>query len=285
MRNKEDVREFIRKNYADIAAKGSESGGCCCDTGSGCCGGTSIDVKKAARDIGYSPDDLTNVPAESNMGLGCGNPVAIAGIKAGETVLDLGCGGGLDCFLARDQVGESGHVIGMDMTAEMIALARKNAEKSSYTNVEFRLGEIENLPVADNTVDVVISNCVINLSQEKQQVFKEAYRVLKYGGRLSVSDVVATAKLPDDIKKDLTMMAGCIAGAEYVETIKHMLRNAGFKNIRMTPKDNSRDIIKSWVPGRSLEEYVASFIIEAEKIKDDTKNCCTSSRKRSSKCC
>jgi SAM-dependent methyltransferase len=199
------------------------------------------------------------------MGLGCGNPLAIAALKEGETVLDLGSGGGFDCFLARGQVGEAGHVIGVDMTPDMIELARKNVKKSGYTNVEFRLGEIEHLPVENETADVIISNCVINLSLDKEQVFKEAFRVLKRGGRLSVSDVVATAALPDQVKKDLSMIAGCIAGAEHVENLKLMLLNAGFKDIRLMPKDNSREIIKSWAPDNNLEDFIASFIIEAKK--------------------
>jgi arsenite methyltransferase len=199
------------------------------------------------------------------MGLGCGNPIAIAALKAGEIVLDLGCGGGFDCFLARGLVGETGYIIGVDMTPDMIRLARKNVEKSGYTNVEFRLGEIEHLPVSNESVDVIISNCVINLSLDKEQVLKEAFRVLKHGGRLSISDVVATAALPEQIRQDLTMMSGCIAGAEYVENIKVMLHNTGFKDIKMEPKDNSRDIIKSWVPNKNIENFVASYIIEAIK--------------------
>jgi arsenite methyltransferase len=199
------------------------------------------------------------------MGLGCGNPIAIAALKAGETVLDLGSGGGFDCFLARRRVGEAGAVIGVDMTPDMIRLARANAEKSGYSNVEFRLGEIEHLPVADNAVDVIISNCVINLSLDKEQVYRDAYRVLKPGGRLSISDVVATAELPEPVKQDLKLLAGCIAGAEHADKVRLMLRDAGFVNIVLTPKDNSREIIASWVPGRNLEDYVASYIIEANK--------------------
>ncbi len=266
---KESTRQFIRKRYAEIALKGSGTANCCCGSGngsnSGCCDNTNFDVKQISMNIGYSKDDLSNVPIEANMGLGCGNPIAIASLKEGEVVLDLGSGGGFDCFLARRQVGEKGHVIGVDMTHEMIALSRSNAEKSGYTNVEFRLGEIEHLPVADNSVDVIISNCVINLSVEKQQVFREAYRVLKPGGRLSVSDVVATAQLPEEVLNDLKMLAGCIAGAEYVENIRAMLQNSGFENIRMFPKENSKEIISSWTPGKNTEEYVASYIIEAEK--------------------
>lgn len=280
--NKEDIRDFIRKNYAEVAQKGSE-GSCC---GGGCnCSGAPFDISEVNSKLGYTEEDLSNTPIEANMGLGCGNPIAIASIKEGETVLDLGSGGGFDCFLARRQVGESGVVIGIDMTPEMIKLARNNAEKSGYTNVEFRLGEIEHLPVADSSVDVIISNCVINLSLDKQKVFNEAYRVLRTTGRLSISDVVATAELPEGIKHDLTMMAGCIAGAEYVENIRIMLQNAGFENIKMIPKDNSKEIINSWVPDKNIEEFVASYIIEADK-KTSVKeigSCCSSSN--SSKCC
>lgn len=260
--NKEEIREFIRKNYSEVAQKGTE-GGCC---GGGCsCSGPLIDISESSIRLGYSEVDLSNVPSEANMGLGCGNPIAIAALKEGEVVLDLGCGGGFDCFLARIQVGDTGHVIGVDMTPEMIKLARVNAEKSGYTNVEFRLGEIEHLPIADSSVDVIISNCVINLSLDKEQVFRDALRVLKPGGRLSISDVVATAQLPVNIKQDLGLIASCIGGAEYVEDIKAILQKVGFKDIRMTPKDNSRDIVKSWAPDKNIEDFVASYIIEATK--------------------
>jgi arsenite methyltransferase len=262
MNNKEEIREFIRKNYTEVALKGS-AGGCC--SGDCCCNGAPMDIMESSIKIGYTEGDISNVPPEANMGLGCGNPIAIAALKAGEIVLDLGCGGGFDCFLARGLVGETGYIIGVDMTPDMIRLARKNVEKSGYTNVEFRLGEIEHLPVSNESVDVIISNCVINLSLDKEQVLKEAFRVLKHGGRLSISDVVATAALPEQIRQDLTMMSGCIAGAEYVENIKVMLHNTGFKDIKMEPKDNSRDIIKSWVPNKNIENFVASYIIEAIK--------------------
>ncbi|AGL03402.1 arsenite methyltransferase [Desulfoscipio gibsoniae] len=262
MKDKEDIREFIRKNYAEVAMKGSGEG--CC--GGGCsCSSVPLDVTATSFKIGYSKDDLLNVPSEANMGLGCGNPIAIAALKEGETVLDLGCGGGFDCFLARRQVGDSGYVIGVDMTPDMIKLARKNAEQSGYANVEFRLGEIEHLPAADASVDVIISNCVINLSLDKEQVFKEAFRVLKSGGRLSTSDVVATAPIPQNIKQDLALIAGCIGGAEYIEDIKTMLQSAGFKDIKMTPKYNSKEIVKSWAPDKHIEDFVASYIIEAVK--------------------
>lgn len=251
MKRKDKIRRLIRKNYGKIAAKGSAGG--CCSGGCGC------------SELGYTEDDIVSVPIDSNMGLGCGNPIAMANLKEGDTVLDLGCGGGFDCFLASKKVGEKGLVIGVDMTPDMISLARKNAVEDGYKNVDFRLGEIEHLPVADKTVDVIISNCVINLSSEKENVFKEAYRVLKPGGRLSISDVVATAKLPDDIKEDLRLMIGCIAGAEYVENIRKIMMEVGFKNIKLTPKDNGRGIVKSWVPDRNVEDYVSSYIIEATK--------------------
>jgi len=263
MEDKEAIREFIRNNYASIAVKGS--GGGCCSGASNCCTPVPLDISKSSIQIGYTEADLANVPPEANMGLGCGNPIAIAALKEGETVLDLGSGGGFDCFLARMQVGETGYAIGIDMTPDMIKLARKNAEKSGYDNVDFRLGEIEHLPVADASVDVIISNCVINLSLDKQQVFNETFRVLKPGGRLSISDVVATAPLPQNIKQDMAMNASCIGGAELVEDIRSMLQKAGYKEIKMAPKDNSKEIIRSWAIGQHIEDFVASYIIEAVK--------------------
>lgn len=262
MIEKDRIRKHVRKNYGYIASKTSV-GGCC--SGGCSCNDAPTDIVKTSVNIGYAEEDLVSVPVNSNMGLGCGNPIAIANLKVGETVLDLGCGGGFDCFLASKKVGETGLVIGVDMTPDMISLARKNAEEDGYNNVEFRLGEIEYLPVADESIDVIISNCVINLSPDKEKVFQDAYRVLKPGGRLSISDVVATAELPEDIKMDLSMMVGCIAGAEYVEVIRKIMEEAGFKNIKLTPKDNGKDIVKSWVPDRNVEDYVTSYIIEATK--------------------
>ena len=260
MNNKEEIRDLIRKNYSGVALKGS-AGECC--SGGCSCSGPQINIVDTAIKIGYSESDFEDVPIEANMGLGCGNPIAIASLKEGEVVLDLGSGGGFDCFLARKQVGDTGFVIGVDMTPEMIKLSRQNADKSGYNNIDFRLGEIEHLPVADKSVDVVISNCVTNLSLDKKQVFNDIYRVLKSGGRISISDIVATAELPEQIKNNPASISGCVAGAEHVENIKIMLQNAGFKIIRLIPKDNSKEIIRSWVPG--LEEYIASFIIEAQK--------------------
>lgn len=263
MKNKEKTRNLIRMNYSEVAQQGAA--GACCSSGSGCCGSNEVDVQGSSLNMGYTKEEVGAAPQASNMGLGCGNPLAIAGLKAGEVVLDLGSGGGFDCFLASRQVGDSGAVIGVDMTPEMISLARKNAEEHHYTNVEFRLGEIEHLPVADASVDVIISNCVINLSPDKAQVFKDAWRVLKPGGRLSVSDVVATAELPASIREDQALLAGCIAGAENIENIRMMMAEAGFRDISLTPKDNGREIVKSWAPERSVEDYVSSYIIEAIK--------------------
>jgi arsenite methyltransferase len=261
---KDELKKHIKTNYGTIAKQGAQGCGPCCG-GNPTQSLSSNQLNKISIRLGYSSQDLMNSPQQANMGLGCGNPLAIASIKMGETVLDLGSGGGFDCFLARKQVGESGHVIGVDMTPEMIDLAKKNAHKIGYTNVEFRLGEIENLPVEDECIDVIISNCVINLSLEKEKVFNEAYRVLKVGGRLAISDILATASLPDHIKHDLTMLSGCVAGAETMDTIEELLSKAGFSNITLTPKDNSKEILKSWVPNRKIEDYVASFNIEAVK--------------------
>ena len=210
--------------------------------------------------IGYSNEDLRNVPEASNMGLGCGNPVALAALKEGETVLDLGSGGGIDVFLAAKRVGHKGKVIGVDMTEEMIKRAKSTAKKYGYTNTEFRLGEIENLPVEDNSVDVIISNCVINLSIDKEKVFREAYRVLKLGGKIMISDLVTEGELPEEIKKSFDAWAGCIAGAleknEYLETIK----KAGFKKVKVA-SESSYDIDVS----EELKGKITSVKVEAHK--------------------
>jgi arsenite methyltransferase len=205
------------------------------------------------------------VPQGANMGLGCGNPQAIAALKTGETVLDLGSGGGFDCFLAARQVGETGRVIGVDMTPAMISKARHNAEQGGYRNVEFRLGEIEHLPVADATVDVIISNCVINLSPDKSRVFADAYRVLKPGGRLAISDIVASAELPEHVRTDMALYTGCMAGASLVADIEAMLAASGFTQIRVAPKDESKSFIRDWAPETEITDYVVSATIEAVK--------------------
>ncbi len=220
-----DIRKTVREGYAQIAVQNSS----CCSGNSCSCG--SSDAQAMSKFVGYSDDEMNAVPDGANLGLGCGNPVAIASLKDGETVLDLGSGGGFDCFLAANRVGEKGKVIGVDMTPEMLALARSNAEKGGYKNVEFRMGEIENLPVADSSVDVIISNCVINLSPDKQRVFHEAFRVLKPGGRLMVSDIVLLKQLPEEVKESVEAYVSCIAGAAPKEEYLGFLKKAGFKEV------------------------------------------------------
>jgi ubiquinone/menaquinone biosynthesis C-methylase UbiE len=217
--------------------------------------------------MGYSKGDIESVPEGANMGLGCGNPIAIGSLKAGEKVVDLGSGGGFDCFLAAKEVGETGKVIGVDMTPDMISKSRRNAEKIGTKHVEFRLGEIENLPVADNSVDIIMSNCVINLSPEKLSVYREAYRVLKFGGRLAISDIVATAKLPDEVQKNLALVAACVGGAATIDDTVELLKEAGFQNIKIKPNDSSRELIREWDPSKSENagDYVVSAYIEAVK--------------------
>lgn len=259
---KDKIRQAVRLNYGKVAQAGNSG---CCSTSS-CCspGGTSAASEVSVR-LGYSNEEVSAVPEGANMGLGCGNPQAIASLKPGETVLDLGSGGGFDCFLAARAVGETGRVIGVDMTPEMVSKARANVAKTEFRNVEFRLGEIEHLPVADKSIDVILSNCVINLSPEKHKVFDDAFRVLKSGGRLAVSDVVATAELPEEVKNDLALHAGCMAGASLISDVEAMLRKSGFRDIRIQPKDESKEFIRTWAPGRNIEDYVISATIEAKK--------------------
>ena len=248
----ETVREEVRRRYGASALGKS----LCTDE---CC--TSTD----AIDLGYSAQDAAAAPEAANLGLGCGNPLAIASLKEGQVVLDLGSGAGFDCFLAARAVGKTGKVIGVDMTHEMLSRARENAQKNGFTNVEFRLGEIEALPVADNSIDVIISNCVINLSPEKQRVFNEAFRVLKPAGRLAIADVVATAPLPDHIKTDWAAYTGCMAGASQITELESMLKVSGFKDVRIAPKDSSRSFIREWLPGKRVDDYLISATIEAVK--------------------
>jgi arsenite methyltransferase len=245
------IRDQVRKRYG-MTAQGESSvrGDCCTST--------------AATELGYSAEDEALADG-ANLGLGCGNPVAIASLKEGQVVLDLGSGAGFDCFLAARAVGLSGRVIGVDMTQEMLAKARDNARKNGFGNVEFRLGEIEALPVADMSVDVIISNCVINLSPEKSRVFREAFRVLKSGGRLAVADVVATAPLPDEVKADWSAYTGCMAGASQIGDLEAMLRDVGFEEIKIAPKDTSKSFIREWLPGTQIENYLMSATIEALK--------------------
>jgi SAM-dependent methyltransferase len=260
----DSVKNIVRERYGRIAEEGGSCG--CAPT---CCspGKTSDqhDPVAASQRLGYSPDQTSDAPEGSNLGLGCGNPQAIAALKAGETVLDLGSGAGFDAFLAARAVGPAGRVLGVDMTPEMVSKARKNAAKGEFANVEFRLGEIESLPVADATVDVIISNCVINLSPDKGRVFREGFRVLKSGGRLAISDIVAFAPIPDELRKDWELYTGCVAGASLVDDLKLMLQQAGFSQIRIVRKGKSREIIGGWFPGRKAEDFVASANIEAVK--------------------
>lgn len=256
------VREEVRGTYGKIAF----NHGTCCATGaaSACCS-TEGPSATAADKLGYSAEEIAALPEGADLGLGCGNPQAIASLKPGEVVLDLGSGAGFDCFLAARSVGASGQVVGVDMTPEMLARARANAAKAGVNNVDFRLGEIESLPVADNSVDVIISNCVINLSPDKPRVFREAFRVLKPGGRVAVADIVRSAELPPELSADLAAHCGCVAGAASVDELQAMLQEAGFGDIRIRPRDASREFIRSWIPGRNAADYVVSATIEAVK--------------------
>jgi SAM-dependent methyltransferase len=256
-----EIKEIVRAGYAGIAADAVTD--CCAPS---CCGGAGrAQVDTKSLQMGYSAEELAAVPEGANLGLGCGNPQAIAAIKPGETVIDLGSGAGFDCLLAAKQVGPRGRVIGVDMTQEMLIRARANAARIGAKNAEFRLGELEHLPVADNTADVILSNCVINLVPDKAQVFREAFRVLKPGGRLAISDVVNTAPLSPELAADRTLICGCVVGAAPAQQIEAWLADAGFCGIRVTLKPESRELIATWAPGRGVENYVVSALIEASK--------------------
>lgn len=260
----DEVRQAVRKTYGDIAK--AVSAGYCGGSSSSCCGAAETSsVQDVSVRMGYSEDEVTGVPEGANMGLGCGNPQAIASLQPGETVLDLGSGGGFDCFLAAKAVGPEGHVIGVDMTPDMISKARENAAKGQDRNVEFRLGEIEHLPVADGSVDVIISNCVINLSPDKPEVYGEMFRTLKSGGRIAVSDIVATAPLPEDMRGDLELYAGCVAGASQIGEIESMLEQAGFTEISVEPVEAGRELIRQWAPEKPFGDFIVSATIEAKK--------------------
>jgi SAM-dependent methyltransferase len=265
----DQVRQQVREHYSRIAVQDGQGSSCCGGGGGqtgGCCSGGTLDSAAASSaQLGYSAQELAAVPSGSNLGLGCGNPLAIASIKPGETVLDLGSGAGFDAFLAARELKGTGLVIGVDMTPEMVSKARRNAVRSGYTHVEFRLGEIEALPVADASVDLIISNCVINLSPDKARVFREAHRVLRSGGRLAVSDVVAFAPLPAAWREDAESLSSCIAGADTREALEGWLREAGFVGISITPKLESREFIQGWSPDKNLADFIVSAIIEARK--------------------
>jgi SAM-dependent methyltransferase len=255
----EDLRKAVRQQYGMVAE------GASCGCAPACCGPVVEDAAARSQGLGYSAAETGAVPEGADLGLGCGNPQAIANLKPGEAVLDLGSGAGFDCFLAARQVGDAGRVIGVDMTPEMVAKARANADRAGYANVEFRLGEIEHLPVADASVDVILSNCVINLSPDKPRVFAEAYRVLKPGGRLAVSDIVAMAEPPEALRRDIALYTGCIAGASLIADVEAMLRAAGFVDVHVRPRERSREVIAGWAPGTNAADYVVSADIEAVK--------------------
>jgi SAM-dependent methyltransferase len=259
------VRDEVRRSYGQIAV--NEHDGSSTPSESGCC---NPDRPAATNpgELGYSADELAALPPGADLGLGCGNPQAIASLKPGETVLDLGSGAGFDCFLAARSVGPTGHVICVDMTPELLARARANAAKAGTANVEYRLGEIEALPVANDSIDVILSNCVINLSPDKARVFHEAFRVLKPGGRLAIADIVRTAELPPEVAGDLAALCGCVAGAASVDELESLLHDAGFADIRIQPKDASREFIRRWIPGRNASDFVVSATIEAVKPAD-----------------
>jgi SAM-dependent methyltransferase len=262
-RTAEEIRREVRDHYAAVACGASG----CCAPGAGC--GPNPEASLA---LGYAPGDLAAAPEGANLGLGCGNPQAIASLRVGETVLDLGSGAGFDCFLAARQVGPGGRVIGVDMTPSMIERARANAARVGAANVEFRLGEIERLPVADGEVDVILSNCVVNLSPDKPAVFREAARALKPGGRIAIADVVATAPLPEAMRHEIALHAGCVAGAATVDEVVEMLRAAGLTEVRVQVRPESRAFISEWFPGVGAEDYVASATIEA--VRPKATSCC-----------
>ena len=281
LKSNDEIRNSVRTAYAAVAETASD---CCgpssspgtstspsANSGPGavarlsCCPVPGESAPTDGRVLGYGEDELAAVPEGSNLGLGCGNPTAIAELAEGETVLDLGSGAGFDCFLAATKVGPSGRVIGVDMTPEMLQKARANAQKSGAQNVEFRLGEIEHLPLADASVDVIISNCVINLAPDKNAVFRDAYRVLRPGGRMCISDIVATEELPDDLKNDMGMVSSCIGGAVHVDALVAGLTAAGFDVPTIDVNEQSREFIADWAPGRGIETYIASATIRAVK--------------------
>lgn len=269
MINKDEktIRDSVKERYGEIARHNQEGTG---GSASCCCGGVIeplalINPQTQSNLMGYSEEEINSVPEGAVRGLGCGNPQAIAALKPGEVVLDLGSGPGLDSFLAAGAVGDQGFVIGIDMTPDMIRLSQQNAREGGYENVEFRLGQIEDLPVDDDSIDVILSNCVINLSPDKPAVYREAYRVLKNGGRLAISDMVASVEMPPEIKNDLALHSACVSGALQVTELKDILQEAGFSAIQIHPKDESREFINKWIPGIPIEEYVLSATIEAVK--------------------
>jgi len=294
--NTDSVRDKVREGYAEIARSGQWSGvepasrplaqadsGCCggASGGGGCCGPTTLTPQHVALAVGYADEDLAVLPEGSNMGLSCGNPTALASLRPGEVVLDLGSGGGFDCFIAGPKVGADGRVIGVDMTPEMLTKARGNLaeyrERSGLDNVEFRLGEIEHLPSADASIDVVISNCVINLSPDKRRVWREIARVLKPGGRVAVTDLALLKPLPQGVRDDLEALVGCVAGAELVDDVRAAVLDAGLTDLQMTAKPQYIEAMTSWedplykkiaaaLPdGNGMSDYVVSLDVAARR--------------------
>ena len=257
-RKAEEIKKIVRAGYA----KAIKQDASCCSTGS-CCNST-VQAKKISKKVGYSDSEMNNVPEGANLGFGCGNPVALAAVKEGDVVLDLGSGAGFDAFLAAKKVGKTGRVIGVDMTPEMVAKAKENANKGNYANVEFRLGEIEKLPVEDNSIDVIISNCVINLSPDKEAVFKEAFRVLKPGGRLMVSDLVLAKDLPKEIKDSVEAYVGCLAGAVKKDKYLRFIEQSGFQDIKII-SESSYPVDAMFNNLNAAEGAIASIKVAAVK--------------------
>jgi ubiquinone/menaquinone biosynthesis C-methylase UbiE len=262
---KKNIKKVVREGYARIAKQGDS----CCSPVDSCCGSPDL-PEDISKKIGYTEQELKSVPEGSNLGLGCGNPIALASLKEGETVLDLGAGAGFDCFLAANKVGQKGKVIGVDMTPEMVEKARENMEKGGYDNVEFRLGEIENLPVADNSVDTIISNCVINLAPDKRKVFMEAFRVIKPGGRLMISDIVLLEDLPEEIKNSIEAYVGCVSGAilkdEYIKAVKE----AGFQDVEVIDEESFP--VESIANDPTTKDLIEKFDFPAEKVEEIVKS-------------
>ncbi len=255
------IKKIVREGYATIAKQGNS----CCAPVNSCCGSADV-AQDISEKIGYTEKELKAIPEGANLGLGCGNPVALASLRDGETVLDLGSGAGFDCFLAAQKVGKNGIVIGVDMTPEMVEKARENARKGNYENIEFRLGEIEDLPLADNSVDVIISNCVINLSPDKQRVFREAFRVLKPGGRLVISDLVLLKELPDFIKNSIEAYIGCLSGAIMKDEYLKLIGKAGFQNVNII--DESSFPVEYMINDPTAKAIIENLNISSEKIKE-----------------
>ena len=254
-RTSDDTLRAVRDHYGAIAESTPQTP--CCGTGEAACCGPDA--------LGYTQTDIEAIPESARMSLGCGNPTAIATLKPGETVLDLGSGGGFDCFVAAQAVGPTGRVIGVDMTPPMIERARKSAREGSHDNVEFRLGEIEHVPVADATVDVIMSNCVINLAPDKRAVYEDAFRALRPDGRIAISDVVRTGPLPEDVLGSEEFLTGCVSGSLDVDELRSILDEVGFADVSIEPVPGSREFIREWAPDSGIEDLVMSAMISAVK--------------------